>query len=169
MMIKFLIRVAAIIILCFLCSICAFADNVSCYGNIDDSNNICNMLTDAMQNDTKYDPFNQYVVLRAGEYDYRCYFGKDLSKSDLVCYRYIPSTYGTPASLSRSLVSSLTIINNGYYYVGNVPGSLASANSENYKVGVVVSLSIVAILFFVIFRFFRKSEGNRVSYYKIRG
>ena len=146
----------------------AFADTVSLYSNIDDSNNVCNLLVDAMRNDAQYDPYNEYAVVRAGEFDYRIYFGKDLSGSDLVYYRYIPQSYGISASIQRGTASSLSITKNGYYYVGNTEGALASASAENYKLGAVISIAVVVILFFVLFRFFRKSEGNKAHYYKVR-
>ena len=146
----------------------AFADTVSLYSNIDDSNNVCNLLVDAMRNDSQYDPYNEYAVVRAGEFDYRIYFGKDLSGSDLVYYKYTPQSYGISASIQRGTASSLSITKNGYYYVGNTEGALASASAENYKAGIVVSAAVIVLVFFVIFRTFRKTEGNKAHYYKVR-
>lgn len=154
--------------LLFFSRIYAFADTVTLYANIDDSSNTANMLVDVMRNDAAYDPYNEFAVVRAGEYDYRVYFGKKLSGSDLVYYRYTPSTYGSPASIQRGTARSLSINKNGYYYVGNTEGALASAAAENYKVGAVVSIAVVVIVFFVIFRTFRKTQGNKVHYYKVR-
>lgn len=161
-------RLLIIITASFLFSFPVFADTVTLYGNIDDSSNTANILVDVMRNDSSYDPYNEYAVVRAGEYDYRVYFGKKLSGSDLVFYRYTPSTYGSAASIQRGTANSLTINRNGYYYVGNTEGALASASAENYKVGVVITVAVVVIVFFVIFRTFRKTEGNKVHYYKVR-
>lgn len=159
-----------IITIVFVCalSITVYADTVSLYGNIDDSNNVCNLLVDAMRNDSNYDPFNEYAVVRAGEFDYRIYFGEKLSNSDLVYYMYIPASYGSQARIQRGTASSLNINSNGFYYVGNTSGSLASASAENYKAGIVVSVAVIVIVFFVIFRIFRKTEGNKAHYYKVR-
>lgn len=146
----------------------ALADTVNLYANLDDSNTSCNILIDAMYNDPKYDPYNQYAVMRTGEYEYRVYFGDDLSGSNLVYYQYVPAQYQIPASISRGTANSLTINRHGYYFVGNVEGSLSSAQAENYKTGVIISMAAIAILFVILFVRFRHSEGRKAKYYSVR-
>lgn len=144
------------------------ADTVSLYANIDDSSSQCNLLIDAMRSDQAYDPYNEYAVVRAGEYDYRIYFGEDLNGSQLVFYRYQPSRQGIPASLTRGTASNLNINNNGYYFVGNIPGALASAQAEQYKLGAVITVVGIVILILILFKLFRKSEGRKAKYYSVR-
>ena len=74
----------------------ASAETVQLYASVDDSNSTINLLGDVMRNDPAYDPYNQYAILRAGERDYRVYFGKDISKSS-ICYTYTPSAYNVQA------------------------------------------------------------------------
>lgn len=146
----------------------AYADTVNLYANLDDSNTSCNILIDAMYNDPAYDPYNQYAVIRAGEYDYRVYFGKDLSGGDLVYYQYTPAQYQNPASISRGTANSLTINRHGYYFVGNVDGALSSQQAENYKTGVIISMAAIAIVFLILFGRYRHSEGRKAKYYSVR-
>lgn len=163
-MIRFLVIIIA--------SVCLIipvkADNVSLYGSLDDSNNIANLLGDVMRNDPAYDPYNEYVIVRSGEREYRLYFGEDLSKSS-VKYTYIPSYMANPASLSRSNVNnSLDIISNGYTYVGNINGSLASSSVDNYKTNYVLSVCAILIVIFVIFKIFRRERSSGDRYYRVR-
>lgn len=146
----------------------ALADSVSLYSNIDDSNTYCNILIDVMRSDIDYDPYNEYVVVRAGEYDYRIYFGENLNGSELVYYRYQPTRQSIPASLTRGTASNLNINKNGYYYVGNVPGALASAQAEQYKLGAILTVAAIVILILVLFKLFRKSEGRKTKFYTVR-
>lgn len=164
---KLLLPIIMVIIICAVSPI-ALADTVNLYANIDDSSSQCNMLIDVMRSDTNYDPYNQYAVVRAGEYDYRIYFGADLSDSELTFYKYVPSRQGTPASLTRGTANNLTINKNGYYYVGNVEGALASAQAEQYKLGAVITICAVFIVLLMLFRTFRKSEGRKGKYYSVR-
>lgn len=146
-----------------------WADTVNLYANLDDSNTNCNILIDAMYNDPKYDPYNQYAVMRTGEYEYRVYFGEDLNGSELVYYQFVPAQYQTPATLSRGTASSLTINRRGYYFVGNVDGALSSSQAENYKVGAIITIAAIIIVFLLLFRTFRKSEGRKAKYYSVKG
>lgn len=165
-------KIAYSVIFCFMLIITFVlpvgAETVNLYANIDDSSSQSNLLIDAMRSDQAYDPFYEYVVLRSGEYEYTCYFAPDLSKSNIVKLTFVPSRSGLPASLSRSTVSSLTINKHGYYYVGNVPGALSSAQAESYKLGAIVTMAAIAIIVLILFKIFRKSEGRKTKYYSVR-
>lgn len=82
-MIKFFVVLCCIFFFAFPVS----AETVQLYASVDDSNSTVNLLGDVMRNDPAYDPYNQYAILRAGERDYRVYFGRDISKSS-ICYTY---------------------------------------------------------------------------------
>ena len=149
-------------------SLHVFADSVSLYANIDDSSSQCNILIDAMKNDPGYDPYNEFVVLRAGERDYRIYFGKDVLNGFTIYYKLTPAYGQTPASLVRGSSNGLNITKNGYYYVGNIEGSLASSQAETYKMGFIIMVAAIVIIILILFKIFRKGSGAKVKYYKVR-
>lgn len=166
-MIKKLIFISIIGIMLF--SATSYADTVSLYANIDDSSSQCNILIDAMRSDENYDPYNEYVVLRAGDRDYRVYFGPDVKNKVAVWYKFTPSYQQAPASLQRGITNgSLTINDNGYYYVGNITGALASAQAESYKLGVIITVAAIIIVFVILFKMFRKGSGVKAKYYRVR-
>ena len=168
-MIKTILKFMAAVIGIVLFSVVSFADSVSLYSNIDDSSSQCNLLIDAMRSDQTYDPYNEYVVVRAGDRDYRIYFGSDLDQSVAIYYRYTPQYQTMPASMTRgSTNGSLTIIDNGYYYVGNIPGSLSSAQAESYKLGAIITVCGIIVVFLILFKVFRKSSGTNAKYYRVR-
>lgn len=145
-----------------------YAESVNLYASIDDSNSTANLLGDLMRNDSAYDPYNEYVILRAGERDYRCYFGPDLQESS-ICLTYIAGSMGSPASLSRRVVSSgLSIVQNGYWVVGNIEGSVASSSIETYKTNYVLVIVALAIVIFLLFKFFRRERSSGDRYYRVR-
>lgn len=157
-----------------LCMIFAFvlpasAETVQLYASVDDSNNTVNLLGDVMRNDPAYDPFNQFAILRAGERDYRCYFGKDISKSS-ICYVYTSSAYNVPASIDRRIVSSgLNISKRGYWFVGNIDGSLASSSIDNYNSNYILGVVLLVLAVFFIFKIFRRHKSVSSSrYYSVR-
>lgn len=156
------------ILLIPLFSLISYADTINLYGSIDDSSSYCNLLIDVMQNDSSYDPFYQYVVLRAGERDYRVYFGEDISSSNLVYYKYVPSYQQVSANITRGTASSLSINTNGYYYVGNVEGSLRSLQADQYKIYSIIGVAAILIILLILFRIFRKTEGRKAKYYSVR-
>lgn len=163
-----MIRLLVVITMSLLFIVPVKADSVSLYASVDDSNNTVNLLGDIMRNDPAYDPYNEYVIVRSGEREYRLYFGEDLSKSS-VRYTYIPSYMANPASLSRSNVNTnLDIISNGYTYVGNINGSLASSSVDNYKTNYVLSVCAIILVIFVIFKIFRRERSSGDRYYKVR-
>lgn len=147
----------------------ASAETVQLYASVDDSNSTVNLLGDVMRNDPAYDPYNQYAILRAGERDYRIYFGKDISESS-ICYVYVPAYLNNQASINRRVVGSgLTITKNGYWFVGNIDGSLASSSIDNYNSNYVLGVVLLVVVLFIIFKMFRRHKSVSSSrYYSVR-
>lgn len=147
----------------------ASAETVQLYASVDDSNSTVNLLGDVMRNDPAYDPYNEYAILRAGERDYRVYFGKDLSESS-ICYTYIPSQYNVQASIDRRIVSSgLTISKQGFWFVGNIEGSLASSSVDNYNTNYIFGVVLLIVTMFIIFKMFRRHKSvSSTRYYSVR-
>ena len=164
-MIRFILAFA--LILCFVLP--ASAETVQLYASVDDSNSTVNLLGDVMRNDPAYDPYNQYAILRAGERDYRVYFGKDISKSS-ICYIYTPSAYNVQASIDRRIVSSgLNISKQGYWFVGNIDGSLASSSVDNYNSNYILGVVLLVVAVFLLFKIFRRHKSVSSSrYYSVR-
>lgn len=164
-MIRFILAFA--LILCFVLP--ASAESVQLYASVDDSNSTVNLLGDVMRNDPAYDPYNQYAILRAGERDYRVYFGKDISKSS-ICYIYTPAAYNVQASIDRRIVSSgLNISKQGYWFVGNIDGSLASSSVDNYNSNYILGVVLFVVAVFLIFKIFRRHKSVSSSrYYSVR-
>lgn len=145
------------------------AESVQLYASVDDSNSTVNLLGDVMRNDPAYDPYNQYAILRAGERDYRVYFGKDISKSS-ICYTYIPSAYGVQASIVRRVVGSgLSISKQGFWFVGNIEGSLASSSVDNYNSNYILGVVLIIVALFILFKLFRRHKSvSSTRYYSVR-
>lgn len=163
-----MIKIIVAFMMIVLFMIPSFADNVSLSYSVDDSNNTVNMLGDLMRNDPAYDPYNEFVIMRSGEREYRLYFGRDLEESSIK-YVYVPSYMQTPASLIRSIsASGLNITANGNTYVGNVPGSLASSTVDNYKTNYVLTICCIVIVVFVVFKLFRRQRSGGDRYYRVR-
>lgn len=163
-----MIKIILSIILIFVFSVSAHAETISLYASVDDSSGSVNMLGDLMRNDPEYDPFNEYVICRTGERDYRLYFGKDLDEFS-ICYIYQTSAYNVPATLSRRSVNDgLNINKNGYWYVGNIDGSLASQSIDTYKTNYVLVVLLIVITLFVIFKVFRRHQKTHNQYYSVR-
>lgn len=165
---KFFLFILCISCLSIMFVVLVYADNVTLYANIDDSSSQANLLVDFMRNDPNYDPYNEYCILRSGEREYRCYFGKSLNGSDLTLLQYTTSYQLIPAQLNRFTGRSLNINKNGYYYIGNVEGSSASNQVEQYKMGSILTMAAIAALFLILFRTFRKSEHKRMKFYNVR-
>lgn len=155
---RYLLCLVTLLPMLLIFSFNAAAETVSLYANLDDSSSQANLLADLMVNDPDYDPADQYNIVRVGQYDYRCYFGKDLENGDIICLQYQPSYQQTPSRISRYSVNSLYIIQNGYYFTGNTPGSARSQIVEefNFKQIVIIGISAIVILFG--FKTFRKNS-----------
>lgn len=164
-----MIKVFVVLSLIFAFVLPASAETVQLYASVDDSNSTVNLLGDVMRNDPAYDPYNQYAILRAGERDYRVYFGKDISKSS-ICYIYTPSYYNVQASIDRRIVSSgLNISKQGYWFVGNIDGSLASSSIDNYNSNYILGVVLLVVAVFLIFKIFRRHKSVSSSrFYSVR-
>lgn len=157
----------------FLCIIAvtasvAYADNITLYSSIDDSSSQANLLTDIMRNDRNYDPFNEYAIVRAGERDYRIYFGKNLDENELTMIQYIPAYQLQAAQINRSINKSLSVQKNGFYYCSSREGSPGSKLVDDYKLGVIITGCAIIILVLFIFRIFRKSDHKKAKFYNVR-
>lgn len=148
--------------------ITAYCDNVTLYSSIDDSSSQANLLTDIMRNDSNYDPFNDYAIVRAGERDYRIYFGSDITGDTLTCIQYIPSYQMQATQINRFTNRSLSINKNGFYYCGSVEGVPSSKLVDDYKTGIVVVVAAIVILTLFIFKIFRKSDHKKAKFYSVR-
>lgn len=143
------------------------SETVSLYGSVDDSNSTVNLLSDIMVNDQAYDPLDDYVILRVGQYDYRAYFSSDLDGDEIICLQYTPAYQYTPAQLSRYSVNNLEIIRNGYIYAGNTPGSARSSSVSQFNFQQIVIFSVVFIIILIGFHFFRKRFRTQVRGYDL--
>lgn len=141
-----------------------YADTVTCWGSVDDSNSTVDMLIDLMVNDEAYDPLDQYAVIRTGEREYRLYFGRDLAGDQIVRYIYTPAYLQQQAQLTRSRVDNLTINRAGYLYVGNTPEALSSIKATQYKFYTVGVVTAVLILVLMIMRHLRRRRGTAPDY-----
>lgn len=142
------------------------AETFSLYSSLDDSSNQAKVLADLMVNDQDYDPFDQYVIFRAGDNDYRCYFGKSIS-GNVVGYRYQQANYGQPATITRLKSSNINITSNGYIYCGNVSGSARMATAATHNFQFLVPILLIMVIIILIFRTFRKKFNMKVGSYNV--
>ena len=168
--IKYKMMMAAVWILLtvIVSTVTVCADNVTLWGNLDDSSSQANLLVDAMRNDDNYDPFADYWIVRAGERDYRIYWGKDINDNNLTCIQYISQYQTQPAQLIRTTGKSLNITKNGYFYCSSDSGQPASKLVEDYKLGIVIVVAVMVILILLIFKTFRRSEHKKAKFYRVR-
>lgn len=130
----------------------AYSESFSLYGNLDDSNQYCNILIDYYYNLPEFDPFLEYVVFRNDQYKYTLVYGKDLTKDNLKYIQYTQSYLNNPSSLSTGSLSSLSLIKNNFTYVGNVEGSLTSNQFNEYKYKFLFIIGGFLFLLFFIYK-----------------
>lgn len=138
-------------------SVTALSASVSVYAGVSDSDQIVKNLIGIYQNDNSYDPFNEYVVLRSGQYEYYVFFGKDLS-DDYRYYRYYGTQngYNTVWQIDTGTGNNLRIDSHGYLYVGNTQGAINSEKETSNKYLYVIMSVAILIAIVVIFKTFRQ-------------
>lgn len=141
----------------------ALAATYTLYGSVTDTTSQINVLIGILQNQTDFKIGYQYLAARIGEYDYRLFYGEDLTDDFLyIDYsRYNTSQYNYEWRLSYGSGSNLNIVSNNYTYVSNTPGGIYKSIEQNiyYKWAVYI-IPLIAIL--LIFYLFRPSKGVRL-------
>lgn len=149
----------------FLFVFSASAESFSAYGSVTDSSSQVNILLDAYFNQSDFDPFAQYIIIRVGEYDYRLFYGSDLTASGvkfLDYSRYSSGSYNYEYRLtSGQLSGSLSYSLGNYTAVGNIPGTLQSSDFRSSQFHYVALYILIAFIILFAFSLFRVRIGDR--------
>lgn len=139
------------------------AQTVNLYRSVSPSDSIVVSLIGLYRNSTDYNPYDEYFVCRAGEFDYYLFYGTSLQDD----YNYI-RYYGTQSSsynqqwqYSTGSGSNLNVNQGIYKGVGNVTDSISSSVAETFKFQYVIVIVAVLISIIVLFKVFRFSFKNR--------
>lgn len=141
-----------------------FAANYTAYSSVSSSDSVTKNLIGIYRNSPDFDPFNQYVVCRTGQYEYYVFYAKNLAE-DYKYYRY----HGT---VNQGYVNyyydsgegnNLRINTAGYKVVGNVEDSIASEQFETFKFQFVLIPLAILLLVLLIFKTFKRRYVARRS------
>ncbi|MCH5197918.1 MAG: hypothetical protein J1E34_03330 [Oscillospiraceae bacterium] len=144
-----------------------FADTVTVYGSVTDTTSQVSILVNYYQNLDSFNPFNEYIVVRNGEYSWRLYYSDSVLNDSQVNYIEYSRTGSTGnyyyRFLSGRTSSRLTLSNSyNYTYVGNISGAIASTSfSQNqfYNTSFIILVSILILSLFSLFRIKIQSKG----------
>ena len=144
----------------------ASASSVSLFRDVNSDSSISNRLIDIYRNQSDYDPQQDYVVYSSDQYSYTLAYG-DLENS----YNYIRFTQAHnyfPASYSFGSASQLSIVDNGYAYVGNVPGSQRSDRADSYAFRFLLVIAVSFLLLLTIFKIHKRVNMSPSKGFDIR-
>lgn len=142
-----------------------FAENFTLYSSVGSNDTITRNLIAIYQNSPNYDPYYEFEVARVGQYDYRLFYGADISDGQYNFYQYVgvPSSSGINYFYSGGNGTNLYLDKRGYVTVGNVENSLSSSEANTFKFQyVLLALSFIVTIFF-IFKTFRQTVKMKSS------
>lgn len=147
--------------------ILSYAESFTAYGSVTDQSSQVNILTDAYINSPYYSPFNQYLIIRVGEYQYRLFTAPDLSGDDRISYidyqRYSIGSYNYEYRITYGSISSLSYSLGNYTAVGNIPGTLQSSDLRQSNFYFVIQILIIIFIILFIFSIFRIKTSRGYS------
>ena len=136
---------------------------MSLYRSVNPNDSVVVSLIGLYRNSPDYNPYDEYFVCRAGEFDYYLFYGTSLQDE----YKYI-RYYGTQSSsynqqwqYSTGSGSNLNVIQGHYKGVGNVTDSISSSIMEDFKFQYVFILVAVLLSIVILFKIFRFSFTSR--------
>lgn len=158
------------IVLCLLSFLLIFlpicsASNYTPYASVTSSTSNINMLMETMFNQTDFNPFQDWIGIRTGQYDYSVFYNIHDGYARRIRYYGQTSGYNTDWYLTFSEDRNFTYDTNGFTIVGSTPDSLGSASYRTYFADHILYLTVPAILIvllFSIFRFRKSKRGVRV-------
>ena len=136
---------------------------MSLYRSVNPNDSVVVSLIGLYRNSADYNPYDEYFVCRAGEFDYYLFYGTSLQAD----YKYI-RYYGTQSSsynqqwqYSTGSGTKLNVIQGNYKGVGNVTDSISSSIMEDFKFQYVLILVAVLLSIVILFKIFRFSFTSR--------
>lgn len=145
----------------------SYAESFTAYGSVNDQTSQVNILTDAYINSSYYSPFNQYLIMRVGEFQYRLFTAPDLSGSNPISYidyqRYSIGSYNYEYRLTYGSISSLSYSLGNYTAVGNIPGTLQSSDLRQSNFYFVLQILVIVFIILFIFSIFRIKTSRGYS------
>lgn len=131
-----------------------YAENFTLYSSVQSSDQIVRNLISIYQNSPNYDPFNEFEVARVSQYDYRLFYGRDISSGPYNFFQYTlyTSTSGSNYIYTGGSGTDLYLDKRGYMTVGNVENSFSSPEANQYNFQYVL---IVFVFFFAIIALFK--------------
>lgn len=152
---------------CFIFPLFSFAASYTPYSSVTASTANISILINTLCNQSDFDPFEDWIGIRTGQYDYSIFYNID-DNGNAVRLRYYgvqTSGYNIEYYFSKSVESNFSFYRGNYTIVGNIEDSLASPDFQDYFNHHIVNLCfpfiLVAFLFFV-FRI-RKSHRGGLS------
>lgn len=144
--------------------------NFTLYGSLQPNDSIVNNLVSVYINEPDYDPFNEYIVFRSGQYDYHLCYSQSLSGDYKDIHYYaVQNGYNLNYYVEVISGSELAITYNGYQTCGNVQGSYSVERANNYKFqSITITLSIILVIA-ILFKTFRKRFKAKSGGWMIRG
>lgn len=154
-------------LLCILVSVSlsSYAENFTLYQSVGTNDTITRNLIAIYQNSPEYDPFYEFEVARVGQYDYRLFYGKDISSGDYNFYQYVgvPTTSGINYQYSGGTGSNLYLEKRGYMTVGNVENSFSSPEANQFKFQYVLIVFTFLFAVLALFKIFKQKVQFRSS------
>ena len=145
----------------------SYAESFTAYGSVTDQTSQVNILTDAYINSQYYSPFNQYLIMRVGEYQYRLFTALDLTGDDRISYidyqRYSIGSYNYEYRLTYGSISSLSYSLGNYTAVGNLPDTLQSSDLRQSNFYFVIQILLIVFIILFIFNIFRIKTSRGYS------
>lgn len=136
-----------------------YAESFSLYSSVGINDTNTRNLIAIYQNSPDYDPFYEFEVARVGQYDYRIFYGKDISNGEYKYFSYYGINQGASGIryyFGGGSGSNLYLDKNGYVTVGNVENSLRSSEADSFRYQYVMISCAIILLIFVFFRFMKK-------------
>lgn len=147
--------VVSFLVLCLIIVFSFSSFAVTPYGGVTENTSQVVILLGVLYNDPSFDFFQDFLVLRVGEYDYYCYFNIDGSSAHYYRYYATSSGYNSTWNLTSGYTSDFSFDQNGYTVVGNISSSLSPASYRSlfYQSILQYCVPFIALIFgFFVFR-----------------
>ena len=118
------------------------------------------MLIETMFNQDDFNPFEDWIGIRTGQYDYSVFYNIKDGTADRIRYYGTNTGYNTEYQLIKSVENNFSYTIGTYTIVGSTSDSLGSSAYRQYYYQWIIILSVPAILITVLFFVFRIRKGK---------
>lgn len=158
---RLIILSITIISLLFILCIPVYGVHYTAYASVTASTSNINMLIETMFNQEDFNPFEDWIGIRTGQYDYSVFYNIDNDgNAQRLRYYGISSGYNIDYTLQKSYETNFTYSIGTYTITGSTPDSLGASSYRQKLYQTILTYSVPAILIVFLFFVFRIRKGK---------